>query len=173
MGNLIILWLYNSINHNFTQCNNTNQIMGRFWNINLQLSYLHYCPQLYCNFRSSEATLNSTSGSLGRSSFEVTESIEASDTTLHTNSTNGGLLRSQVRFQKFISHFYIFWWMSFVCFSCSDHSRYLQTLVQIFLTQFLGFSNMIKSVCIYLNKRKLILKKCCTFERPHCFWACK
>ena len=66
------------------------------------LSYLHYCPQLYCNFRSSEATLNSTSGSLGRSSFEVTESIEAGDTTLHTNSTNGGLLRSQVRFQQLL-----------------------------------------------------------------------
>ena len=77
-------------------------------NIGLQLSYLHYCPQVYCNFRSSEATLNSTSGSLGRSSFEVTESIEASDTTLHTNSTNGGLLRSQVRFQKFIRHLFIF-----------------------------------------------------------------
>ena len=121
IGNLIILWLYYSINHNFTQCKNTNQIMGRFWNINLQLSYLHYCPQLYCNFRSSEATLNSTSGSLGRSSFEVTESIEASDTTLHTNSTNGGLLRSQVRFQKFIRHLFIFQWMSFLFYSRFDH----------------------------------------------------
>ena len=101
--------------------NNTNQIMGRFWNINLQLSYLHYCPQLYCNFRSSEATLNSTSGSLGRSSFEVAESIEASDTTLHTNSTNGGLLRSQVRFQKFNMHLSIFQWMSFLFYSCFNH----------------------------------------------------
>lgn len=146
MGNLIILLLYYSINHNFTQCNNTNQIMGRFWNINLQLSQLHYCPQLYCNFRKSEATLNSTSGSLGRSSFEVTESIEASDTTLHTNSTNGGLLRSQVRFQNFIRCLFIFQWMSFLCYSRFDHSRSLQTLIQMLayiLGQILGFFNSI------------------------------
>ena len=54
------------------------------------------------DLRSSEATLNSTSGSLGRSSFEVTEAIEASETTLHSSSTNEGLLRSQVMFfEKF------------------------------------------------------------------------
>ena len=53
------------------------------------------------DLRSSEATLNSTPGSLGRSSFEVTEAIETSggETTLlsssSTNGTNGGLLRSQ------------------------------------------------------------------------------
>ena len=45
------------------------------------------------DLRSSEITLNSTSGSLGRSSFEVTEAIETSEVC----STNGGLLRSQVR----------------------------------------------------------------------------
>ena len=49
------------------------------------------------DLRSSEVTLNSTSGSLGRSSFEVAEAIETGETNLHTSSTNGGLLRSQVR----------------------------------------------------------------------------